>query len=336
MSQNVLVTGAGGFIGFHVCKKLTSEGFHVTGADNLNRYYPVSLKMNRLSELGISDPDNGTNPVQQGAGMFRFIRLDLKDRNAAEALFNESKPDLVIHLAAQAGVRYSLDNPHSYIDSNIVGFLNIIEGCRHLGVDHLVYASSSSVYGDNSEVPFQTTQQLDEPVSLYAATKKSNELMAYTYSHLYNIPATGLRFFTVYGPWGRPDMAYYKFADLMTAGKQIDVYNHGEMYRDFTFVDDIVQSIMLLMDKPPQGPDPHRLLNIGYGSPVNLLEFIQILEQNLGIEADKNFMPMQPGDVPRTWADTRDLEKLTGYKPEVSLEQGIHRFVEWYRNYHGL
>lgn len=329
-----LVTGAGGFIGFHVCKRLIKEGFDVTGLDNLNDYYSVSLKKNRLTELGIEQPEKGIKVTSAKDGSFGFYHTDLVDRAAMDSIFKSVKPDLVIHLAAQAGVRYSLENPHSYINSNVAGFLNVIEGCRHHGVDHLIYASSSSVYGDNSEVPFQTTQQLDRPVSLYAATKKANELMAYTYSHLYGIPSTGLRFFTVYGPWGRPDMAYFKFADLMTSGKQIDVYNHGDMYRDFTYVDDIVESIFRLTNKPPEGDDPYRLLNIGYGSPVKLLTFIELLENMLGTDVEKNYLPMQPGDVPRTWADTAELRELTGYTPQISLEDGIREFVAWYQEYH--
>lgn len=332
MSMSVLVTGCAGFIGYHITKRLLMEGVSVTGLDNLNDYYDVELKKFRLNDLGVSGSEITEFSDDQN---FKFNRLDLNDRSGVEKLFELSSFNVVIHLAAQAGVRYSLENPHAYIDSNVAGFLNILEGCRHHAVDHLIYASSSSVYGDNEKVPFRTDEKLDEPVSLYAATKKANELMAYTYSHLYEIPSTGLRFFTVYGPWGRPDMAYYKFAERMMAGQSIDVYNKGEMYRDFTYVDDIVESISRLIPKSPLNKDgsPHQLFNIGYGSPVNLLKFIEILEKHLEIKAEKNFMPMQPGDVPRTWADTEALQKLIDYKPKISIDKGIQEFVKWYREY---
>jgi len=332
----ILVTGSAGFIGYHVAKRLLQEGHEVAGLDNLNDYYDVNLKKNRLSELGIKQLEPNEKISSETNQNFSFYRFDLNDRQKMEQLFDTHSFDVVVHLGAQAGVRYSLENPHSYIDSNVSGFLNIIEGCRKHGIDHLIYASSSSVYGDNSSVPFETSQQLDKPVSLYAATKKANELMAYTYSHLYDIPATGLRFFTVYGPWGRPDMAYFKFAEIMIAGKPIDIYNNGDMSRDFTYVDDIVESIDRLIPKPPEGENPHQLFNIGFGSPVNLMEFIEILEKHLGLQAQKNFLPMQPGDVPRTWADTEGLQKLTGYKPQISLDEGIREFVEWYRDYKNL
>lgn len=334
--MSVLVTGCAGFIGYHVTKRLLNDGFTVAGIDNLNDYYSVDLKKRRLKQLGIEFKDSKSSFESSANLNFEFHHVDIATRKDVEDIFASHSFDVVIHLAAQAGVRYSLENPHSYVDSNVSGYLNIIEGCRHQkNFQHLIYASSSSVYGDNKNVPFKTSQQLDEPVSLYAATKKANELMAYTYSHLYGIPATGLRFFTVYGPWGRPDMAYFKFAERMTSGQQIDVYNNGEMYRDFTYIDDIVESISRLIPKAPPASDnvPHQLFNIGYGSPVNLLEFIETLEKHLEIKAKKNFMPMQPGDVPRTWADTEDLQKLIQYKPKVSLNEGIREFVKWYRTY---
>lgn len=335
--MKILVTGSAGFIGFHVVKHLLNEeSMNVIGIDNLNDYYSLELKKKRLKHLSVEFKDSKNLFESTDNSNFKFYHADIANRKDVEDIFASHSFDVVIHLAAQAGVRYSLENPHSYVDSNVSGFLNIIEGCRHQeDFQHLIYASSSSVYGDNENVPFRTNQQLDEPVSLYAATKKANELMAYTYSHLYGIPASGLRFFTVYGPWGRPDMAYFKFAELMTSGQQIDVYNNGKMYRDFTYVDDIVESIYRLIHKAPSasGHVPHQLFNIGYGSPVNLLEFIETLEKHLGIQAEKNFMPMQPGDVPRTWADTQDLQELIQYKPKVSLNEGIREFVKWYRTY---
>lgn len=338
--MKILITGTAGFIGFHLAKRLLSDGNDVLGLDNLNEYYDVKLKHDRLREKGIQGVENKSLKI--GSTEFenyRFVGMDLNDRKGIKELFADENFDVVVHLAAQPGVRYSIENPFAYIDSNISGFLNILEGCRHNNIRHLIYASSSSVYGKNEKIPFQTSDTVDHPVSLYAATKKSNELMAYTYSHLYGIPATGLRFFTVYGPWGRPDMAYFKFANLMTAGKPIDVYNHGEMYRDFTYVDDIVESIVRLISKMREKEDekdsvPHRLFNIGHGSPVNLMEFIETLERYLGIKAKKNMLPMQPGDVPRTWADVEDLFELTGYKPKVTVEEGIEEFVKWYREYY--
>ena len=334
--MKVLVTGTAGFIGYHVAKRLLEENHEVTGLDNLNSYYSIELKKGRLQEAGIELPfgDTGFKGVQSSRfDGYTFHKADLSNRQQIEEIFSRESFDAVIHLAAQAGVRYSLENPHTYIESNVTGFLHILEGCRHSKVDHLIYASSSSVYGDNEEVPFKTSHRVDKPVSLYAATKKANELMGHTYSHLYNIPATGLRFFTVYGPWGRPDMAYFKFAELMRAGKPIDIYNNGEMYRDFTYIDDIVESITRLIPKPPMvnGDVPHQLFNIGHGSPVNLMEFIEILEKHLGMEAQKNFLPMQPGDVPRTWADTEDLFSYIDFRPKVALDQGIEEFVKWYR-----
>ena len=344
--KKILVTGAAGFIGYHLSQKLIREGFHVTGLDNLNDYYSTDLKYARLRELGISGVSENSvhygQPVKSdGGNTFRFLKADLSDREAIEGLFSENDFDAVINLAAQAGVRYSLENPHAYTSSNVEGFLNILEGCRHQDVKHLIYASSSSVYGANAKIPFNTADRVDTPVSLYAATKLANEHMAYTYSHLYGIPSTGLRFFTVYGPWGRPDMAYFKFANLMRSGKTIDVYNEGNMSRDFTYVDDIVESIFRLIPRPPKTSEnengvANQLFNIGNGSPVNLLEFIEILEKHMGVTAQKNMMPMQPGDVERTWADVTDLFEYIGYRPKVDIEEGIGRFMEWYRDYYEL
>lgn len=330
-----LVTGAAGFIGAKVSERLCAQGHEVIGIDNLNDYYDVGLKLARLSPL-------------EALSNFRFIKLDLADREGIAALFAEQGFQRVIHLAAQAGVRYSLDNPLAYADSNLVGHLTILEGCRHHKIEHLVYASSSSVYGLNQKMPFSTEDSVDHPISLYAATKKANELMSHTYSHLYQLPTTGLRFFTVYGPWGRPDMALFKFTKAILAGDTIDVYNHGDLSRDFTYIDDIVEGIIRVQDKPPHPtPDwhvetgtpanssaPYRVFNIGNGSPVQLLDFITALESALGIEAKKQFLPMQPGDVHSTWADTEDLFKAVGYKPQVDINTGVSRFVEWYRAFY--
>ncbi|ENQ6248128.1 NAD-dependent epimerase [Klebsiella quasipneumoniae subsp. similipneumoniae] len=329
-----LVTGAGGFIGFHVSQRLLKDGHHVVGIDNLNDYYDVSLKQARLNLLQSS--------------LFTFHKMDLADRPQMEQLFVSEKFDRVIHLAAQAGVRYSLENPHAYADSNLMGFLNILEGCRHNKVQHLIYASSSSVYGLNRKMPFSTDDSVDHPVSLYAATKKANELMAHTYAHLYGIPTTGLRFFTVYGPWGRPDMALFKFTKAMLEGGSIDVYNHGKMKRDFTYIDDIVEAIIRLQNVIPQpDPDwtvesgspatssaPYRVYNIGNSSPVELMDYITALEDALGIEAKKNMMPMQPGDVMETSADTADLYNTIDFKPETSVRKGVENFVCWYKKYY--
>ncbi|MEX1011450.1 MAG: NAD-dependent epimerase/dehydratase family protein [Balneolaceae bacterium] len=343
--MNILITGAAGFIGYHLTERLLSEGHDLTGVDNLNDYYATELKYGRLRSAGI-DPDLVKRSAdgesvrsQREDGMdWNFIRGELSDREMVESLFSDSKFDMVVHLAAQAGVRYSLENPHAYIESNVNAFLNILEGCRHHPVEHLVYASSSSVYGENKEVPFRTDHAVDHPVSLYAATKKSNELMAYTYAHLFGVPSTGLRFFTVYGSWGRPDMAYFKFADRITSGKSIDVYNHGEMERDFTFVGDIVESVARLVPKPPAGESgvPTQLFNIGHGSPVNLMDFIGELERQLGVKAKKRMMDMQPGDVPRTWADVEDLFDYIDYRPKVKLPEGIAEFLAWYSEYYGI
>ena len=329
-----LVTGAAGFIGFHVSKRLLDAGHSVVGIDNLNDYYDVNLKQSRLKLLQST--------------LFTFYKTDLADREGIAQIFSTEKFERVIHLAAQAGVRYSLENPHAYADANLIGYLNILEGCRHNKVQHLLYASSSSVYGLNRKMPFSTDDSVDHPVSLYAATKKANELMAHTYSHLYGIPTTGLRFFTVYGPWGRPDMALFKFTKAMLEGKSIDVYNYGKMKRDFTYIDDIVEAIIRVQDVIPQ-PDaewtvengspatssaPYRVYNIGNSSPVELMEYITALEEAMGMEAEKNMMPMQPGDVLETSADTRPLYDLVGFKPETSVKHGVKNFVEWYKGYY--
>ncbi|AAN57645.1 NAD-dependent epimerase [Shewanella oneidensis MR-1] len=330
-----LVTGAAGFIGANVSKRLCAMGHEVVGIDNLNDYYDVALKLARLAPL-------------EALSNFHFIKLDLADREGIAKLFAQQGFQRVIHLAAQAGVRYSLDNPLAYADSNLVGHLTILEGCRHHKIEHLVYASSSSVYGLNQKMPFSTEDSVDHPISLYAATKKANELMSHTYSHLYQLPTTGLRFFTVYGPWGRPDMALFKFTKAILAGETIDVYNHGDLSRDFTYIDDIVEGIIRVQDKPPSPtPDwrvetgtpanssaPYRVFNIGNGSPVQLLDFITALERALGIEAKKQFLPMQPGDVHATWADTEDLFKAVGYKSQVDIDTGVAKFVDWYRNFY--
>ena len=329
-----LVTGAAGFIGFHVSKRLLNDGHQVVGIDNINDYYDVKLKESRLEQL--ESPS------------FTFYKLDLADRDGMAKLFETEQFERVIHLAAQAGVRYSLENPYAYADSNLTGYLNILEGCRHNKVQHLLYASSSSVYGLNRKMPFSTDDSVDHPVSLYAATKKANELMAHTYSHLYSIPTTGLRFFTVYGPWGRPDMALFKFTKAMLEGKSIDVYNYGKMKRDFTYIDDIVEAIVRIQDVIPQ-PDPewtveegspatssapYRVYNIGNSSPMELMDYINALEQALGLEAKKNMMPIQPGDVLNTSAETQALYKTIGFKPETPVQQGVKNFVDWYKEYY--
>jgi UDP-glucuronate 4-epimerase len=332
-----LVTGAAGFIGFHVSKRLLDRGDLVVGLDNLNDYYDVQLKRDRLSQL-------------EGRDRFTSVRIDLEDRPSMAGLLADGGFQVVIHLAAQAGVRYSLTNPHAYVDSNLVGFMNILEGCRHHAVRHLVYASSSSVYGANTEMPFSVHHNVDHPVSLYAATKKANELMAHTYSHLYELPTTGLRFFTVYGPWGRPDMALFLFTRAILEGKPIDVYNHGRMRRDFTYIDDIAEGVIRVADRTAepnagwsgQSPDPgtsrapYRIYNIGNHQPVELMDFIGILEGCLGKTAEKNMMPMQAGDVPATYADVDDLMQDVGFKPATPIEEGIANFVRWYREYYGV
>lgn len=325
--EKILVTGAAGFIGMHVCQKLLDEGNIVAGLDNLNDYYDVSLKLARVALL------------ERHPG-FTFHKLDLADRDAVARLFAELKPDSVVNLAAQAGVRYSLKNPHVYADSNLMGFLNVLEGCRHAGVRHLVYASSSSVYGASRDVPFSIDANVDHPISLYAATKKANELMAYAYSHLYAIPTTGLRFFTVYGPWGRPDMAYFSFTKAILEGRMIDVYNYGKMKRDFTFVDDITEGLVRVLRRAPVAGEghaaPYRLYNIGNNQPVELLDFIKVLESLLGRKARVNLLPLQPGDMEVTCANVDDLIRDVGFRPATPIETGLARFVEWYRDYYKI
>jgi UDP-glucuronate 4-epimerase len=323
--RSILVTGAAGFIGFHLCQRLLDQGFAVEGLDNLNAYYEPTLKQARLQQL-LARPG------------FVFHRLDLADRDAMARLFAENRYDAVLHLAAQAGVRHSVDHPMAYLDSNLAGMLTVLEGCRHSGVRHLVYASSSSIYGAARQMPLREDMVTDQPISLYAASKKANELMAYSYSHLYGIPATGLRLFTVYGPWGRPDMAIFKFVRAVLAGQPIDVYNNGQMRRDFTYVDDVVDAVLKVMAVPPVATadaPAHRVLNVGNNGPVSLLDFIGCIEKATGIEAIKHFMPMQQGDVPETWADTTALEKGFGIRPNTDLQLGVQRFVDWYRGYYG-
>ena len=332
--MKVLVTGAAGFIGMHASERLLARGDEVVGLDNLNDYYDPQLKRDRLARI---EPHPN----------FRFVKMDVADRPGVEKLFADEKFDRVIHLAAQAGVRYSIENPHAYIDSNIVGFMNILEGCRHNKVQHLAYASSSSVYGGNTKMPFSEHDSVDHPISMYAATKKANELMAHTYSHLFGLPTTGLRFFTVYGPWGRPDMALFLFTKATLEGRPIDVFNHGKMQRDFTYVDDIVEGVIRVLDHtaesdpefnadqpdPGRSKAPFRVYNIGNHSPVQLMDYIGAIESALGMEAKKNFLPMQDGDVPATYADTSELNAWTGFQPDTSVKDGVARFVAWYREY---
>ena len=333
----ILVTGVAGFIGFHLARKLLDRGEGVIGIDNLNDYYDVSLKKDRLAQL-------------DGQENFHFYRLELADREKIAQLFSEIQPEKVVHLGAQVGVRYSLTNPHAYVDSNLVGTMNILEGCRHSGVQHLVFASSSSVYGANRKQPFSVYDNVDRPVSLYAATKKANELMVHSYSHLYGLPATGLRFFTVYGPWGRPDMALFIFTKAILGGTPIDVFNYGKMRRDFTYIDDIIEGIIRVLDKIPEpNPNwsgfnsepgislaPYKIYNIGNNKPIELLHFIKVLEEALGKKAIKNLLPMQPGDVLETYADIEDLTRETGFQPNTPIEVEIPRFVEWYRSYYKI
>jgi len=335
--MRVLVTGAAGFIGFHTARALLARGYKVVGLDNLCDYYDVSLKKARLAQL-------------EGEPNFSFRKLDLADRGGMEALFDEVRPQRVIHLGAQAGVRYGIEHPHTYIDANIVGMLHVLEGCRHYGVEHLVFASSSSVYGGNTTMPFSEHAGVDHPLSIYAATKKANELMAHTYAHLYRLPVTGLRFFTVYGPWGRPDMAPMKFTRAILAGEPIDIYNNGHHARDFTYIDDVVEGVLRTSDRiatpdaawdsaapdPATSSAPYRIYNIGNHSPVELMHFIGVLEKALGREAKKRFLPMQPGDVPATFANVADLVADVGFAPATPLEEGIGRFVAWYRSYYDV
>lgn len=332
--MRVLVTGAAGFIGMHVAQLLLARGDTVIGLDNLNDYYDPRLKQDRLARL-----------IRRMG--FRFEQLDVADRQGMERLFSRERFDRVVHLAAQAGVRYSLENPHAYIDSNVVGFLNVLEGCRHNHVEHLVYASSSSVYGGNATMPFSEHHGVDHPVSLYAASKKANELMAHTYSHLFGLPTTGLRFFTVYGPWGRPDMALFLFTKAILEGQPIKIFNHGEMVRDFTYIDDIAEGVVLALDRtatadplydartgnPARSSAPYRLFNIGNHNPVPLMDFIRAIEKTLGREAMKDYQPMQSGDVPATWADVTEFAEWTGFRPTTAVDHGIGQFVAWYREY---
>ena len=323
-TKKVLITGAAGFIGFHLLKRLLGLGATVVGFDNVNDYYDVGLKESRLEILRQYEK-------------FTFIKGDLADEAAVSALFDTYQPDIVVNLAAQAGVRYSIDHPRSYIDSNIIGFFNILEACRHHEVEHLLFASSSSVYGNQQKTPFSTTDNVDHPISLYAATKKSDELMAYTYSHLYGIPATGLRFFTVYGPFGRPDMAYFKFTNKIRRGEAIQIYNNGDMYRDFTYVDDIVTGIEHMLCNPPKANelgDRYKVYNIGNNKPEKLMHFIEVLEHAIGKTAKKEFLPMQPGDVYQTYADVSELERDFDFKPATTIEEGLGKFAEWYKDYY--
>lgn len=335
--MKILITGCAGFIGMHTTLKCLQDNHEVIGIDNLNAYYEVTLKEARLAQLTSNEN-------------FHFIKMDVADKEGIKQLFEQEKPQRVIHLAAQAGVRYSLENPHAYIDANIQGFLNILEGCRHHDVEHLVYASSSSVYGSNTDMPFDESQNIDHPISLYAATKKANELMAHTYSHLFQLPTTGLRFFTVYGPWGRPDMALFKFTKAILAGEPIDLYNHGQMVRDFTYIEDIVEGVVRVLGKTAQpnehydayhpNPDtstaPYRVFNIGNNQPTLLIEYIHALEELLGKEATKNYLPMQPGDVSATAASTERLHQWVDFKPNTAVPVGIAHFVKWYRDYYSV
>jgi UDP-glucuronate 4-epimerase len=335
--KTILITGSAGFIGFHLSNKLLEAGYSIIGFDNLNNYYDVSLKKDRLNQLTKQEK-------------FIFVEGSLENKQSIDAMFRDYSIDVVINLAAQAGVRYSLENPHAYIEANVVGYMNILEACRHNNVEHLIYASSSSVYGANTLMPFSVHHNVDHPVSIYAATKKTNELMSHTYSHLYGLPTTGLRFFTVYGPWGRPDMALFLFTKAILAGEPIKVFNNGEMMRDFTYIDDIVEGIVRLVKKKPQPnpqwsgdhPDPgtsyapYKIYNIGNNQPVQLLKFISVLEDKLGMEAKKEFLPLQDGDVPATFADVDDLMNDVGFKPRTSIEEGIGNFVAWYKEYYGV
>jgi UDP-glucuronate 4-epimerase len=352
MSFKILITGTAGFIGFHLAKRLIDRGYEVIGLDSINNYYDVRLKYGRLAETGINKERLAYGKLIQSEkhDQYKFIQLNLEDREALFTLFRGQRFDIVCNLAAQAGVRYSLTNPYAYIDANIMGFINILEACRHNGISHLVYASSSSVYGLNEVMPFSTRHNVDHPISLYAASKKSNELMAHTYSHLFNIPTTGLRFFTVYGPWGRPDMALFKFTKAILEGSPIEVYNYGKMRRDFTYIEDIVEGVARVMERQPKGNDgwdgkqpdpasskaPYKLYNIGNNNPIELMAFIEALEEQLGKKAIKNLLPMQAGDVPATWADVGDLIEDFGYKPQTPVAEGIKHFIGWYRTFYNV
>ncbi len=338
MKKTIIITGAAGFIGFNLCKRLMNEKVNIIGIDNLNPYYDVNLKLARIGEL----KKNHKN--------FIFYKIDIEDTKNIDKIFNNHKPDIVFNLAAQAGVRYSIDNPREFISTNVKGFINILEACKNNEIEHLVYASSSSVYGGNMQLPYSEKKTVDHPVSVYAATKKTNELLAHTYSHLYSLPCTGLRFFTVYGPWGRPDMSYFLFTKLILSGKKINIFNNGDMARDFTFIDDICESLVRVMKKIPSGEKdfdkknpsphsswaPHKVFNIGNSSSIKLMEFIEIIEKELGQKALKNFMPMQPGDVKLTLADTSLLENYIGFKPTTNLKDGIKEFVKWYKIFYKI
>ncbi|MFO7829332.1 MAG: NAD-dependent epimerase [Bacteroidales bacterium] len=346
--QKVLITGTAGFIGFHLTRELLKKGYEVVGFDNINDYYDVNLKYGRLHESGIPKEQIQYNQKvsSQKYDHYQFIQLNLEDKENIYRLFETEKFDAVVNLAAQAGVRYSLQNPHAYIESNILGFTNILEACRHNDIKHLVYASSSSVYGLNEQMPFSVNDNVDHPISLYAASKKSNELMAHTYSYLYQIPTTGLRFFTVYGPWGRPDMALFLFTKAIVEGKAIDVYNHGNMQRDFTYIDDIVSGIVKVLENPPKAKEsidlpsesvaPYKIYNIGNNAPVKLMDFIQAIEDELGIKAEKNLMPIQPGDVEKTWADVSGLMDDFNYKPDTDIRVGVKNFIAWYKDFYDI
>ncbi|MCK5170430.1 MAG: NAD-dependent epimerase [Bacteroidales bacterium] len=346
MMSKILITGTAGFIGFHLSNALISKGYDVTGLDNINDYYDVNLKYGRLNESGIERELIEYNRLLKSEKFdnYKFIKLNLEDQDNINSLFKNEKFDLVVNLAAQAGVRYSLENPHAYINSNILGFTNILEACRYNSIKHLVYASSSSVYGLNTKMPFSTSDNVDHPISLYAASKKSNELMAHTYSYLYDMPTTGLRFFTVYGPWGRPDMALFLFTKAILEGKTIDVYNFGNMLRDFTYIDDIVEGIVKVLENPPKKNDsvdnpstsvaPYKIYNIGNSTPVKLNDFIEAIEKALNKKAERNLMPIQPGDVEKTWADVTDLIDDLGYKPATDINYGVNEFIKWYKSFY--
>jgi len=350
--MKILVTGTAGFIGSFTAARLADRGDEVLGLDSINDYYDINIKHGRLEKCGIERSQVKSGEIVQSTKYpaYRFVKMDLQNRQGLEQLFSSEHFDRVCHLAAQAGVRYSLTHPHAYIDANVVGFMNLLECCRHTEVNHLVYASSSSVYGLNEKYPFSTRDNVDHPISLYAATKKSNELMAHTYSHLYAIPTTGLRFFTVYGPWGRPDMALFIFTKAILENRPIEVFNHGKMKRDFTYIDDIVTGVIKVLDKPPRGdsswngqrpdpsksPAPYRIYNIGNNSPVELMDFIEAIEKSIGRTAKKNLLPLQAGDVPATWADVEGLVNDFGYAPSVRIEEGVDRFVRWYMDFYGI